>query len=160
MGYNDHMFRNVILIVFIAVIALMVTSYFFFKEKSEFKSKNLNGNEKNISVGGVNLLVDIADEPSEQAQGLSGRDLMAENKGMLFIFPESLIPSFWMKDMRFPLDMLWVDASGTIIAITKNIPPETYPNIFSPPSPILYVLEVNSGWSDRNNIKVGDMMFF
>ena len=150
------MFKKVILIIFAGIILLISSSYFFFTKKGEYQPEEQNANEQSIRIGRVDLLVDIADEPSEQTQGLSGRDKMAENKGMLFIFPQPFISAFWMKDMLFSLDMLWIDANGVIIAITKDISPDTYPQTFSPPSPVKYVLEVNSGWSDKNKIKVGD----
>lgn len=144
--------------IFVGIVILIASSYFFFHRDAAYESKNLNPNEQSIHIGKAALLVDVADEPSEQVQGLSGRDKMAENKGMLFIFAEPLIPAFWMKDMNFSLDMLWIDADGVIVSITKNISPDTYPQTFQPPSPVKYVLEVNAGWSDRNKIKAGDKM--
>ncbi len=154
------MFKRELIIMLVGFVLLIGTSYYFFHKDTVLESENVNPNEESITVGGVDLLVDIADEPDEQTQGLSDRDMMAENKGMLFVFPEPLIPGFWMKDMLFSLDMLWIDSDLKVIAITKNISPDTYPNIFRPPFPVLYVLEVNAGWSDRNNIKVGDKIEF
>ena len=154
------MSRSVIIIILIGFIILITTSYFLLEKTPAYKPENQNANEENIRINGIDLLVDIADEPNEQAQGLSGKDKMAENKGMLFIFPQPLVASFWMKDMRFALDMLWIDANSIIVGITKNISPDTFPKTFQPPSPIKYVLEVNSGWSDRNKIKIRDLVSF
>ena len=142
---------------------LIATSYFYSRQNMpdippEYQMAGKN--EKVIHVNGRVLTVELADEPHEQSQGLSNRESLGQEQGMLFVFQQPLVPSFWMKDMRFALDMLWLDASGTIIAITKNISPTTFPETFQPPSPILYVLEVNSGWSDLNNIKVGDIVSF
>ncbi|MDP3696965.1 MAG: DUF192 domain-containing protein [Candidatus Taylorbacteria bacterium] len=157
------MFKKVILIISIGLALLIATSYFFFRQDkpdlpSEYQMAGQN--EKVIHINGRALTVEIADEPHEQAQGLSSRESLGQEQGMLFVFQQPLVPSFWMKDMGFALDMLWIDADGKVIAITKNISPDTYPETFSPPSPILYVLEVNAGWSDRNNIKVGDVVSF
>ena len=79
---------------------------------------------------------------------------------MLFIF---LIPDkygFWMKDMKFSLDLIWMDKNLAIVDMTKNLSPETFPAVFSSSSPVKYVLEVNAGWSDRNKIKIGDTVVF
>ena len=154
------MFKRALIIVLLAIILFLAVSNFLSKEKPSYQAEVLNANEQNIKIGKIDLLVDIADESNERAQGLSGRDKMAENKGMLFIFPQPGSYDFWMKDMLFSLDMVWVDAAGTIVAITKDISPDTFPKTFEPPSPIKYVIEVNSGWSDRNNVKVGDKVSF
>ena len=154
------MFKRNLLIVVAGIIVLILASHFLFKQEGKYKSDSSSANEKNISINGVDLLVDIADTPEEQAQGLSGRDKMAENKGMLFVFPVSNIPGFWMKDMRFSLDFIWIAESGMIVDITENITPESYPEIFRSSSPVKYVLEVNAGWVDRNKVKVGDKVSF
>lgn len=157
------MFKKIILIIFIGIILLVATSYFYSRQNipdlpPEYQMAG--GNKKVIHINGRVLTVEIADEPHEQTQGLSGRNNLDDNKGMLFIFASPLVPSFWMKDMRFALDMLWLDASGTIIGIEKNVSPDMFPTTFSPLSPVKYVLEVNAGWSDRNNIKIGNIMSF
>lgn len=149
------------LIIFIGISLLVATSLFFFQEEisgTPDSDQTLGLNEKMIAVNGQKLAVEIADEPQEQSQGLSDRTSLDKDKGMLFIFPQPLIPAFWMKNMHFSLDMLWINAEGKIIGITKNISPDTYPNTFQPPSPVKYVLEVNAGWSDKNNIEIGNAM--
>lgn len=155
------MFKREILIIFIGVSLLIATSLFFFKEEMSGNpdlNPTLGLNEKMIAINGQKLAVEIADEPQEQSQGLSDRTSLGQDKGMLFVFPQPLMPAFWMKNMHFSLDMLWINADGKVIAITKNISPDTYPNTFQPPSPVKYVLEVNAGWSDKNSIKIGDAM--
>ena len=144
------MFKQVLIIIILAIISLVVFSYWNFRSE----------NQEFIYIGDVKLAVEIADEPSEQTQGLSGREKMAEDEGMLFVFPQPFIASFWMKDMRFSLDFIWLDENGVIIAITPYISPDTYPQTFQPPSPVKYVLEVNAGWSTRYNIKAGDIVSF
>ena len=105
---------------------------------------------------GIGLKIEIADDPIEQSQGLSNRESLASDCGMLFIFPQPTMPGFWMKDMKFSLDLIWIDANSEIVEITKNVSPTTYPKSFTPPSPIKYVLEVNAGWADENDINTGD----
>lgn len=154
------MFKKIFIIVLSAVIGLLLISSYMAKE-DESISPTLSPNPSAktlIRINNVQLGVEIADEAHEQTQGLSGRERLAQNEGMLFIFPYSAIPTFWMKDMLFSLDMIWIDENGKIVDITKNIAPETYPTTFSPPSQIKYVLEVNAGWSDANKIKIGHTM--
>ena len=154
------MFKKTLLIVLIGLGLLATASYYFLKDKSDQSSDYpmLATAKKTIYINEIPLTVEIADEPQEQMQGLSGREKMADNKGMLFIFPKSFAPSFWMKDMKFSLDIIWIDENGFIVAISKNVSPNTYPATFSPSSPVKYVLEVNAGWSDKNNIKEGGIV--
>ena len=78
---------------------------------------------------------------------------------MLFDFKQSTQPSFWMKDMNFSLDLIWI-SQNKIAGVTENVPAPSNKNqklpLYSPPSPIDQVLEVNAGWAKKNNIAVGD----
>jgi len=135
---------------FLIGIGLIAFIGFIFWSGRNFESKRIN-------VSGHYLRTWIADDPAEQAHGLSGKKSMANDRGMLFILPVEKITSFWMKDMKFSLDFIWID-NGTIVDIDTNVPPcqpgQDCPTI-SPQSPINYVLEVNSGWIAANNISIG-----
>ena len=89
------------------------------------------------------------------------RERLAEDQGMLFILDEEITPSFWMKDMRFPLDILWVDKNKKIAAITQDAQPcvGSCPNL-SPDKKVKFVLELNSGFVEKNQIKSGDKIDF
>src|SRR3989344_9080436 len=76
--------------------------------------------------------VDVADTPEKRAIGLSDREGLAPDEGMLFIFPEDGIYAFWMKDMRFSIDILWISHEGFIVDMRQNVSPETYPAAFVP----------------------------
>lgn len=144
-----------------AILVLLISSYYWSSNNNSEKNvKKISDTKKEIYIRDARLAVDVADEPHEQTRGLSGKEYMAADEGMIFIFPASIIPPFWMKDMKFGLDIIWVDANNTIIGIEKNVLPDTFPKTFSPSSPIKYVIEVNSGWSDKNSIKVGDPVSF
>lgn len=113
-----------------------------------------------VLVGGQEIKVDIADNMLTRERGLSGREKLEENEGMLFIFSYATVQSFWMKDMNFPLDMIWI-MDDTIVGITENVPPPSKDNPFnlpSYPSPqsVNKVLEVNAGTSARLGLKTGD----
>lgn len=116
---------------------------------------------KNITLNGKTLDVMLAQTPAEQQRGLSGTTHLNENGGMLFVFPKGTRTAFWMKDMVIAIDIIWIQ-DNKIIQIDKNlVPPE--PNtaesqlkLYTPNQPIDYVLEVNAGYSEKNNLKVGD----
>lgn len=95
--------------------------------------------------------VEIADEPDEHALGLMYRDSLAEDHGMLFIFPRSQPRSFWMKNTRIPLDILYFDAQLNLVKAHHNVPPCRSSRCPSYPSrwPAKYVLEINGGTAER-----------
>lgn len=125
---------------------------------------NLVGSyDKPISVGNAKLNVEVASTTAAQTQGLSHREQLTDTQGMLFDLRSRPIgkPTFWMKDMKFDLDIIWIK-DFKVVDISKNVPkpdPLVSPNElpkYSPKENADMVLEVNSGWSDENKIKVGD----
>jgi uncharacterized protein len=110
-----------------------------------------------IKINGRNLKVDVARSKDQQRQGLSGRQELDENSGMLFTFFDYQVRQFWMKDMNFPLDIIWIK-DQTIVKISENVPILTNDAIttVSSDNDINKVLEVKAGWSKKNNIKIGD----
>lgn len=113
-----------------------------------------------IKINNLTLDVMLAANPVAQARGLSGHPGLGPLEGMLFIFDRDSQPGFWMKDMNFPLDIVWVDANRRIVEVSKNIAPDTYPQQFTPITPIRYVLEVNAGFTDMHNIQPGNIIHF
>ncbi len=113
---------------------------------------------KNITIHRQKIKVEIAATTKAQGLGLSGRQSLAENRGMLFVFDKYFKPVFWMKDMRFPLDIIWIK-DNIIVDITSNIPiPRLHQPLkqYRPKQNVNYVLEVNSGWSLRHHVNIGD----
>jgi len=88
--------------------------------------------------------VRIADSLAERAQGLSGTTALAPDEGMLFVFERAGMYGFWMKDMYYPIDIIWLNDELRPVGITKNISPDTFPTVFYPPVPVRYVLEVST----------------
>lgn len=117
-------------------------------------------NIKYIKIAGQNIKVDLALTPEAQALGLSARQGLAENEGMLFVFDKSGQYAFWMKDMNFPLDIIWIDEDMKVVYIQKNALPESYPESFLPEKNAKYVLEVYANFADKNNLKEGDTVLF
>ncbi|MEX2012167.1 MAG: DUF192 domain-containing protein [Patescibacteria group bacterium] len=112
-----------------------------------------------ITVGSDKFVVEIADIPEEQAQGLSDRDYLPTGAGMLFVFGEVRPVTFWMNKMRFPLDMIWI-SDGKVIGVERHVPtPKSGVNLddlvrYQSTGSVDQVLEVNAGEAD--SIKVGD----
>lgn len=113
-----------------------------------------------VEVNNTRIPVEIVETPEAQAQGLSGRESLPRNSGMLFILSEPRTPSFWMKDMRFAIDIIWISEEKKIVGIERNVSPDTYPQTFSPAVPARYVLEVNGGLATQHSIKQGDSVAF
>ena len=109
-----------------------------------------------ITVGKQSFTVEVADTAGEREKGLSERDSLAKNYGMLFDFKQDGKWEMWMLKMRFNLDMAWLDESGKIVYMRENITPDTFPNAFIPDKPARYVLEVNAGALQAAGVKVGD----
>ena len=90
------------------------------------------------------LKVFIAQTSATQEQGLSDIPSLPNGVGMLFVFDSPGQYSFWMKDMHFPLDMVWIDSNKIVSDISKDALPSSYPATFTPSRPILYVIEINA----------------
>ena len=135
---------SVIIIIFIFVISVFVLSKY--------------QNTTDIFLANTKIRVTIANTSLSQSRGLSHRVKLNTNEGMLFIFKQPGIYQFWMKDMNFPIDIIWFDKYKKIISVNKNIQPSSYPELFAPISPVLFVLEVPSGFFTRNNLQIGDQL--
>ena len=114
---------------------------------------------KTLLIANSTIKVEIRDTDSERASGLSGRAKLPDNSGMLFIFPNSATHGFWMKDMRFALDFVWIN-NNRIVELTPHVlpPGETnnIPQVVTPKQPVNWVLEVPSGFIAANGLKIGD----
>jgi len=111
-----------------------------------------------IVLGDSALIVEIADTSAERARGLSSRDSIPNGWGMFFIFDKPGLHSIWMKEMNFPIDIIWLSDKKQVISIKENVSPNSYPTTFEPAREALYVLEVKSGFVQENGIKLGDQL--
>ncbi len=112
-----------------------------------------------IYLKDVPLLVELASTPKQWEKGLSGRKELAEIDGMLFSFPRYHVPIFWMKDMHFPIDMIWL-TDGIVSDITPSVPVGTSDKLptYSPRQPVNAILETRAGWAEENGITIGDQL--
>jgi uncharacterized protein len=107
----------------------------------------------------IKIDVEVADDEAERTQGLMYRDSMAENTGMIFLFPIEEPMSFWMKNTHIPLDIIYINSEKKIVHIAENTKPYSLDQIPSG-SPALFVVEVNAGFTKRHGIKVGDTILY
>ncbi len=133
-----------IILVFLAIIVFLSTQSY----KSE------------VIIDGKVYKVDVVDSAYLLTKGLSGRESLSFNEGMFFVFQKPDKYGFWMKDMLFPLDIIWIDQNFNIVHIENVVVPETYPKIFTPESDSLYVLEIKAGEVQKLGIKIGDKVKF
>ncbi|MCX6713394.1 MAG: DUF192 domain-containing protein [Candidatus Vogelbacteria bacterium] len=110
----------------------------------------------NLAIGKAKITAEVVETPAERERGLSGRTVLPENEGMLFVFDRPGQHKFWMKDMNFPIDIIWLGPNKIVIDITANLATSTYPNSVTSRVPAFFALEVNASWAEKNEIKIGD----
>lgn len=147
------------LFIIVVIVAAAFGVYYF--NYGKLRSASV-GDLKTVLVTIRNKIVEaqIADNLITRKQGLSSRAGLGENQGMLFVYNEPGSYSFWMKDMNFPIDIIWIDENYKIVDISKNVSPSTFPQTFQSSNPAKYIIEVNANWSDVNFIKIGDLVSF
>lgn len=111
-----------------------------------------------IIINNLVVPVEVVSTAEEQRQGLSGRPDLPVNKGMLFVFDSVGSHCIWMRDMKFSLDIFWINESGAIVRIKENVSPGTYPESFCADNNAKFVLETKSGFADRHNIRPGQLV--
>jgi uncharacterized membrane protein (UPF0127 family) len=116
---------------------------------------------KEVCFKNTCVQAEIADTESKRRLGLMFRKNLPENQGMLFIFEREDRYSFWMKNMQISLDIIWIDKDKRIVDIKTNVPPcNDYCEGLTPRDKAQYVLEVNTGFAEKNIIKIGDRVDF
>jgi uncharacterized protein len=121
---------------------------------------NQQGPSKLVRLGNQTFYAMLADDDIERAQGLSGTNSLATNRAMLFEFEVPDTYCFWMKDMNYPLDIIFINENKQIVTRYKDLPPDSYPKSFCSAELSKYVLEVPAGTADRLNLKLGDSVSF
>ena len=109
-------------------------------------------------LGIINVIV--ASTSEQQSLGLGQRDALPANEGMLFPFAVPGQYGFWMKDMRFSLDMVWISADKRVVMVSRDVSPASYPEVLYPPNPISYVLELNRDSAVRFGIATSTKLVF
>ena len=158
---KSNLFSNFI-IVTIGIIGFFVLSNQILKDKkfSSFDNYITKTNIIDITTPNGIIKVEVASTTSSLEMGLSNRAILDQDQGMLFVFDKEDRHGFWMKDMNFALDIIWLDKNKKVISIQKALTPQTYPAVYYPISPSKYVLEINAFASDNYQIATGTTLTF
>ncbi len=143
-----------------AVLSLIISLGVAFFAAEKYAQKTVPAADTDlraIQLAGKTVKVEVVGTPEEKARGLGGRDGLPPNEGMLFVFDSDARYRFWMKDMLFSIDILWLSDDGRVVDMRENVSPETYPAVFTPNAPARYVLELPAGFAKSNNVKIGYM---
>jgi uncharacterized membrane protein (UPF0127 family) len=147
-----------LVVVIIVAIALVVGSDSSTKVKKPSSQARSCGNyrdDRNIVINGQTIKAEIPNDPAAQEKGLSGRPCILADQGMLFIFAKEGHYPFWMKGMKFPIDVVWITAQKRVAAIEIDFKPSTYPEQRINQIPAQYALELKANRSKQLNMKIG-----
>ena len=144
-----HLKSNKIKLIFVLVIMFLITLLFFIPLT--------DNNDKACFEDGFCVNVEIRDTPEERTLGLMFRESLDEKAGMLFIFEQPGEYSFWMKNMKISIDMIFLNENKEIVTIHENVPPciTEECELYRPAAPVIYVIETKAGFSDIHNLEVG-----
>jgi uncharacterized membrane protein (UPF0127 family) len=112
-------------------------------------------NSVHITFPSGSIDAEVADTPASREKGLSGRSGLGKDEGMLFVFELPGRYGFWMKDMQFPIDMIWVNENGIVVNIVENAKPEDYPATYINKAPASYVIEIGANKARDYGIYLG-----
>ena len=157
-----HAFRSNIFINVLLVLLILGAGALFLIKKNVDTPATTQGHRTNdvLVLAGQSIAVEVATTPEAQSKGLSGRVSLPEGTGMLFWFTKDGLYPFWMPDMHFPIDILWLDSHWSIVHIEEGVSPESYPATFASPLPARYVLELPAGYASKIGAKIGDSITF
>lgn len=116
-----------------------------------------------VTVNGYNVTAFVADTDTKRVEGLSGIEKINQDEGMLFILDSPSKQGFWMKEMKFPLDIIWLDDNKTVVYVEKNLQPCTsafFCPVFTPSKNAKYVLETRAGFADAHSLNESSAILF
>lgn len=152
--------RRVVFVIALAAIFLSAVAAWYFYQLPQTDVSPLRA----IQLSGQTIRVSVADTEASREQGLSGRTNLSEDEGMLFVFPKDGKYAFWMKDMHFPIDIMWLSADpstgsgqAVVVYMAQNVSPDSFPQTFRPDVLARYVLELPAGYAKEYNVQVGDV---
>ncbi len=150
-------------IIFIGAVAIALAAQYIIFSKNTApileKVEPVSAKYAYITMGNASLTAEVVKTTDEVKLGLSGREGLLPDTGMWFDFGTENLWGIWMKDMKFPIDIVWFDKNLEIITVEKNISPKTFPNIFYPSRDASYVLELPAGTVEKYKIGVGNRAF-
>lgn len=142
----------------LAAILVLVASLFVRSDLSQCHESYRQ--DIKVGVGSNSLSAQIAKATGEQQRGLGGRACIDGNQAMLFEFNHQGYYSFWMKDMKFPIDIAWIGADKKVVHINTDVSPNTYPKTFVSGQPAQYVLELKANRAKSIGLSIGSTVNF
>ena len=139
---------------------LLALGFYVVRTKPVDVASQVSYEKKEVVLGDTQYTLEIADTDLLRERGLSYRTSLAPQTGMLFVFEVPQTLRFWMKDMNFPIDIIWLDADKKVVHIEHALSPSTYPDSFGPETPTQYVIELNARDAQKIGLKRGDMVDF
>jgi uncharacterized membrane protein (UPF0127 family) len=155
--------KNKIYVITAIIICVGILFIWFLRAQAPASNSPTAQNSENfktVRIGTATIRAELATTKAEQVQGLSGRTSLPENTGMLFVFDRPSYWSIWMKDMNFPIDVLWITDDFKVSDIVENMLPTSYPKTYMPHVPVRYVLEVPIWTVKTYGIAVGQAVVF
>ena len=149
------MFKIKNIIIFFSSLAVLLLAFLYIFANAY----SVYGNRiEKIKIGENIFQAERVSSPERLQKGLSNRKTLCQNCAMLFEFPKAGRRSFWMQDMNFPLDIIWIE-NKKIVHIEKNVP-QNFSRVLSPQNEADQVLEINAGLAEKIGIEVGDNIVF
>ncbi len=160
--------RLFIVCLMLIVLIISYISYINFKQQTAVYLDKANTEISQVCFKQANIpinkcfSVEIAQTAAEREKGLMFREKLNSENGMLFVFPQSKVYGFWMKNTLIPLDIIWIDENKTIVDVKEDVLPckEEKCEVYYPNKEALYVLEINAGLAKEKNLSVGEKVEF
>lgn len=155
MGILKKTFIELIVVLAVLLVIILALNYFIDEEES-LRIINAQLVEQEITL-------EVADNSFLQSIGLSGREYLEENHGMIFVYDEEIEElSFWMKDALISLDIIFFNSDFEVVHIIESVPiceQDPCPT-YTSPKKAQYVIELNAGWVERHDLEQGDILKF
>lgn len=145
---NGHKQKNVIWLIIAAAVMLIGLAFWIVFDRIQTMRYT-------VTIGDKIYSAELAETDQQRQRGLSGRDGIAADEAMLFVFDSDAQHSIWMKGMKFSIDIIWLDEGRKVIHIEHNVKPDAEPyRSYRPESPARYVIELQAGQASK--VSVGD----
>lgn len=146
-----------IILLFVLTFSFGALSVLVYSSKpfQEFISNRNVNHDILIKAPFAEIYAEVADTDSKKETGLSYRKKISDDEGMIFVFDKVGIYPFWMKDMNFPIDILWLDEDYRVVYMEENLATSSYPNAYANKAGAKYVLEINANKSKDAGIYLG-----
>ncbi len=143
-----------VIVALLVLVILLVTAFFVF---GNIRNIPFVSKQATVTINNHVFSVEVAKTTTEKEKGLSGRNSLTPNHGMYFPFDTPGFYPFWMKDMKFPIDIIYI-ANGKVVTVYKNVKPaaDPYSTVVKPTQPTDSVLEINAGEAEKYTTKNGD----